>query len=234
MGRHQRPARVRARRLRRVARAARGRRRSTSTTSTASTATRRSRRPSGAMAELVEAGKVRYLGLSEAAAATDPPRARGASDHGAPVRVLALDPRPRGGRILPLARELGIGFVPYSPLGRGFLTGAIKSRRRSRTQDDFRRQQPALPGREPRRRTSSSSSGSRRSRPRRASRRRSSRSPGCMAQGDDIVPIPGTKRVRYLEENAAAADDRALRRRPCAASTRRSRRARPPATATPT
>ena len=80
----------------------------------------------GAMAELVREGKVRYLGLSEASPQTIRARARGASDHGGAERVLAVDPRPRGRRSCRRVRELGIGFVAYSPLGRGFLTGAVQ------------------------------------------------------------------------------------------------------------
>ena len=106
--------------------------------------------------------------------------------------------------MLAACRELGIGFVAYSPLGRGFLTGQLKSSERSRGG----RLPPhiaAVPGRELRAGTSAlvghvASDGARR----RAARRRSSRSRGCSRRGEDVVPIPGTKRVRYLEENLAA------------------------------
>ena len=123
--RHRRPARLRARRLRRLA-ARLGvdhidlyyQHRVDPTVPIEETV--------GAMAELVAAGKVRYLGLSEAGADDDPPRARRAPDHRAADRVLAVD-RDLEDEILPTCRELGIGFVAYSPLGRGFLTGAIPS-----------------------------------------------------------------------------------------------------------
>ena len=150
----------------------------------------------GAMAELVAAGQGPPPRAVRGLAADDPPRARRAPDHRAADRVLAVDARPRGRRSCRRVRELGIGFVAYSPLGRGFLTG------RFRSPDDFDDgrlppQQPALPGRELRSATSSSSSaceqiadGEGRA------RRASSRSPGCSRQGEDIVPIPGTKRAQ--------------------------------------
>ena len=134
----------------------------------------------------------------------DPPRARRASDQRAAERVLAVDARSRGRASSRACRELGIGFVAYSPLGRGFLTGQIRSRRRPR-----RRRLPpplaALPGRQLREEPRARRRASTRSPPRRAARRRSSRSPGCWRRATDIVPIPGTKRRTYLEENVAAA-----------------------------
>ena len=99
---------------------------STSTTSTASTPNTPIEETVGAMAELVAEGKVRHLGLSEAGPTTIRRATRRAPDHRAAVGVLAVDARPRG-RVLDVLRELGIGFVPYSPLGHGFLTGAIRS-----------------------------------------------------------------------------------------------------------
>ena len=105
--------------------------------------------------------------------------------------------------ILPTVRELGIGFVAYSPLGRGFLTGRVPHARRPRPRATSARTPRASRPRTSRR-TASWRRGSRRS-------RRAACTPGqlalawVLAQGDDVVPIPGTKRGRYLEENAAAA-----------------------------
>ncbi|MFA6574660.1 MAG: aldo/keto reductase [Nocardioides sp.] len=159
----------------------------------------------GAMKELVEAGKVRHLGLSEASADTI---RRAHAVH--PVTALqteySLFTRDLEDEILPTIRELGIGLVPYSPLGRGLLTGAITSpdtldesdSRRSAYFPRFQGQaldaNLALVDRV----------------------RHIAEAKGCtpgqlalawvLAQGDDVVPIPGTKRVAYLEENVAAAD----------------------------
>ena len=155
----------------------------------------------GAMAELVEAGKVRHLGLSEAAPATI---RRAHSVH--PIAALqteySLWTRDPEDEVLATVRELGIGFVAYSPLGRGFLTGAIKAID-DLPEDDFRRRSPRLQPENfqhnldlvARVEEIAAEKGV---------------TPGqlalawVLAQGDDIVPIPGTKRVRYLEENAAA------------------------------
>jgi aryl-alcohol dehydrogenase-like predicted oxidoreductase len=157
----------------------------------------------GAMATLVKEGKVRYLGLSEAAAATI---RRAHTVH--PITALqteySLWSRDPEDEILPTCRELGIGFVPYSPLGRGFLTGQIK-RFEDLAKDDFRRLNPRFQGEnfeknlELVRRVESLA-----------------RAKGCLpsqlalawvlAQGNDMVPIPGTTRRKHLEENAAALD----------------------------
>ncbi len=157
----------------------------------------------GAMAELVEAGKVRHLGLSEASPATI---RKAHATH--PITALqteySLFTRDLEDEILPTIRELGIGLVPYSPLGRGLLTGAVTSED-SLEQGDSRRTAyfPRFQGQAldanlvlvDKIRKLASAKGC---------------SPGqlalawVLAQGDDIVPIPGTKRVRYLEENAAA------------------------------
>jgi aryl-alcohol dehydrogenase-like predicted oxidoreductase len=156
----------------------------------------------GAMKELVEAGKVRHLGLSEAGAET----IRRAHDvH--PITALqteySLFTRDLEDEILPVLRELGIGLVPYSPLGRGILTGAISMG--SLEGSDFRHANPRFQGDAldanlalvEKVREIASAKGC---------------SPGqlalawVLAQGDDVVPIPGTKRVRYLEENVGAAD----------------------------
>jgi aryl-alcohol dehydrogenase-like predicted oxidoreductase len=157
----------------------------------------------GAMAELVQAGKVRHLGLSEVnadtlrAAATVHPIAALQSEWSLFTRGLEAD-------IVPTARELGIGLVPYSPLGRGMLAGALTTTE-SLAADDFRRNHPRWTGEnlehnlELVRRV-----------------RALAEQAGCspvqlalawlLAQGDDVVPIPGTKHVRYLEENVGAAD----------------------------
>ena len=155
----------------------------------------------GAMAGLVEAGKVRYLGLSEAAPATI---RRAAQVH--PIAALqseySLWTREMEEEILPTVRELGIGFVAYSPLGRGFLSGQIRSAD-DLDPDDFRRSNPRFQGENfarnlelvERVREIAAEKGI---------------TPAQLAlawvlhQGEDIVPIPGTKRVRYLEENVAA------------------------------
>ena len=156
----------------------------------------------GAMADLVEAGKVRFLGLSEAAPATIR-RAHAVHPITALQTEYSLWTRDLEAEILPVLRELGIGLVPYSPLGRGFLTGTITSPD-DLAADDFRRSNPRFVGDALQAnlaivdavRTVAQQQGA---------------TPGqialawVLAQGDDIVPIPGTKRVRYLEENVAAA-----------------------------
>jgi aryl-alcohol dehydrogenase-like predicted oxidoreductase len=158
----------------------------------------------GAMAELVDAGKVRHLGLSEASAAT----IRAAhTTH--PITALqteySLFTRDLEDEILPTLRELGIGLVPYSPLGRGILTGAITSEE-SLAEDDSRRSAyfPRLNGEGLRANLQLVDRI-------RAIAERKGCTPGqlalawVLAQGDDIAPIPGTKRVKYLEENVGAA-----------------------------
>jgi aryl-alcohol dehydrogenase-like predicted oxidoreductase len=158
----------------------------------------------GAMAELVAAGKVKYLGLSEASPATI---RRAHKVH--PITALqteySLWERHVEEEIIPTVRELGIGFVPYSPLGRGFLTGAITSRdelgsgdfRTTRyprfTGDNFDKNQVLV------------------DRVRAIADRMGVKAgqlalAWVLAKGEDMVPIPGTKRRKYLEENAAAAD----------------------------
>jgi aryl-alcohol dehydrogenase-like predicted oxidoreductase len=157
----------------------------------------------GAMAELVRQGKVRHLGLSEAGPQTI---RRAAAVH--PIAALqteySLWSRDPEDEILPTCRELGIGFVAYSPLGRGFLTGQFK-RPEDIPEGDWRRENPRFQGENFRRNLDLV-----------ARIEQIARERGCkpsqfalawvLARGQDVVPIPGTKRIKYLEENAAAAD----------------------------
>ncbi|HEX7117046.1 MAG TPA: aldo/keto reductase [Steroidobacter sp.] len=155
----------------------------------------------GAMAELVKAGKVRHLGLSEASAAT---LRRAAAVH--PITALqseySLWTRDVESEVLPTARELGIGFVAYSPLGRGFLTGAIQSKDQL-APDDWRRRNP---------RFQDENVAVNRALVEAVTQIAAEK--GCtpaqlalawlLHQGPDIVPIPGTRRIERLDENAAA------------------------------
>jgi len=155
----------------------------------------------GAMAELVREGKVRFLGLSEAAPQTI---RRAARVH--PIAALqteySLWSRDPEDELLGTVRELGIGFVPYSPLGRGFLTGQFKTIE-DLPADDYRRHSPRFQGENFERNLALV-----RELESIADRRRCTPSQlalaWVLAQGDDIVPIPGTKRRRYLEENVGA------------------------------
>lgn len=159
----------------------------------------------GAMAELVTAGKVRHLGLSEASAATI---RRAHATH--PITALqteySLFTRDLEDEILPTLRELGIGLVPYSPLGRGLLTGAITSTS-SLEEGDSRRS-----GYFPRLNGEGLEANLKLVDAIRAIADEKGCTPGqlalawVLAQGPDVAPIPGTKRVRYLEENVGAAD----------------------------
>jgi aryl-alcohol dehydrogenase-like predicted oxidoreductase len=157
----------------------------------------------GAMEELVEAGKVRYVGLSEAA----PETLRRANDvH--PISALqteySLWTRDPEDEVLPTCRELGIGFVSYSPLGRGFLAGRFGSRE-DIPEGDFRRSNPRFAEENFERNLELVE------RVREIAAAKDV-TPGQLAlawvlhQGDDIVPIPGTKRRAYLEENAEAVE----------------------------
>jgi aryl-alcohol dehydrogenase-like predicted oxidoreductase len=155
----------------------------------------------GAMAQLVRQGKVRYLGLSEAAPATI---RRAAKVH--PIAALqteySLWSRDPEDEILPTVRELGIGFVPYSPLGRGFLTGRF-SRFEDLPEDDFRRNSPRFQGENFKRNLQLVERVKEIAREKNATPSQLALA-WLLAQGPDIVPIPGTKRVRYLEENVGA------------------------------
>ena len=157
----------------------------------------------GAMAELVREGKVRHLGLSEAGAAT---LRRAHAVH--PITALqsefSLWSRDLEAEVLPACRALGVGLVAYSPVGRGFLTGQIR-RFEDLAADDYRRHTPRFQGENFQKNLDLV-----------AAVERLAAEKGCtsaqlalawvMAQGEDVVPIPGTKRRRYLEENAAAVD----------------------------
>ena len=157
----------------------------------------------GAMAELVQAGKVRYLGLSEAAPATIR-RAQAVHPISALQTEYSLWSREPEAEILPTCRELGIGFVPYSPLGRGFLTGKIKS-----VQDlspgDFRAERyPRFHAEHMQRNLELVQQVEQMAADKGVTAGQLALA-WVLAQGEDIVPIPGTKRRSYLEENIAAA-----------------------------
>ena len=157
----------------------------------------------GALSELVKAGKVRHLGISEASAQTI---RRAHAVH--PITALqsewSLWSRDIEDEVLPTARELGIGLVPYSPLGRGFLSGEIRALE-DLAPDDFRRNSPRFMGENFERNLELVSRV-------RALAAGKGCTPGQLAlawllrQGDDVAPIPGTRRIAYLEENAGAVD----------------------------
>ncbi|MFL5927964.1 MAG: aldo/keto reductase [Gaiellaceae bacterium] len=157
----------------------------------------------GAMKELVEAGKVRHLGLSEAAPATIR-RAHAVHPITALQTEYSLWSRDPEDEILPTVRELGIGFVAYSPLGRGFLTGQLKSME-DLADDDFRRRGPRFQGENFQRNLDLVAEVEKLAEEKGVTPSQLALA-WVLAQGEDIVPIPGTKRVRYLEENAGAAD----------------------------
>ncbi|HEU4681850.1 MAG TPA: aldo/keto reductase [Gemmatimonadales bacterium] len=155
----------------------------------------------GAMAELVQAGKVRFLGLSEAAPSTI---RRATQEY--PIAALqteySLWTRDPEDDVLPLCRELGIGFVAYSPLGRGFLTGRFRTFA-DLPEDDYRRNSPRFQGENFQKNLDLVE------RVEEIARRKKC-TPAqlalawLLAQGEDIAPIPGTKQRRYLEENLRA------------------------------
>jgi aryl-alcohol dehydrogenase-like predicted oxidoreductase len=155
----------------------------------------------GAMGELVAQGKVRFLGLSEAAAETVR-RAHAAHPISALQSEYSIWAREPEAEVLPALRQLGIGFVPYSPLGRGFLTGKLRSLDQL-AQDDFRRHQPRLQG------DNLEANVAIVEKIDALAAEKGATSAQIVlawvhAQGDDVVPIPGTKRRSYLEENVAA------------------------------
>lgn len=155
----------------------------------------------GAMARLKQEGKIRYLGLSEAAARTIR-RAHATHPITAVQTELSLWSRDAEAEVIPAVRELGIGYVAYSPLGRGFLTGQIKSPN-DFPEDDFRRFHPRFTGENFEKNIQLVHEVE-----------KMAKEKGCttaqlalawvLAQGDDIVPIPGTKHVRYLDQNIGA------------------------------
>ena len=157
----------------------------------------------GAMAELVRAGKVRYLGLSEASPKTIR-RAHAVHPISALQSEYSLWTRDPEDEILGTVRELGIGFVAYSPLGRGFLTGQIR-RFEDLAPDDFRRNSPRFQGENFSKNLELVERVSSMARDKRVSPAQLALA-WVLAQGQDIVPIPGTKRPRYLDQNIAASD----------------------------
>ncbi len=157
----------------------------------------------GAMGELVTAGKVRWLGLSEAAPATIR-RAHAVHPISALQSEYSLWSREPEDEILPTIRELGIGFVPYSPLGRGFLSGTIKSPD-DLAPDDRRRMFPRFQGENFAKNLELVKRVAELAFARRVTPSQLALA-WVLAQGDDVVPIPGTKRRTFLEENVTAAD----------------------------
>ncbi len=157
----------------------------------------------GAMAELVHQGKVRFLGLSEASAENI---RRAHSVH--PITALqseySLWTRDPEDEVLGVCRELGIGFVPYSPLGRGFLTGKIQ-KPEDLPQDDYRRTTPRFQDKNFQRNLDLVKRVEGIAREKRCTPAQLALA-WVLAQGDDIVPIPGTKRRKYLQENIGALD----------------------------
>jgi aryl-alcohol dehydrogenase-like predicted oxidoreductase len=153
------------------------------------------------MAQLVREGKVRYLGLSEAGLETIR-RAHAVHPITALQTEYSLWSRDPEDEHLPLCRELGIGFVPYSPLGRGFLTGQIRSYE-DLPKDDYRRQSPRFLGDNFQRNLDLVERIGELAREKQCTSAQLALA-WVLAQGDDIVPIPGTKRRKYLEENIRA------------------------------
>jgi aryl-alcohol dehydrogenase-like predicted oxidoreductase len=155
----------------------------------------------GAMAELVHAGKARYLGLSEANAETIR-RAHAVHPITALQSEYSLWTRDPEQSVLRVCRELGIGFVPYSPLGRGFLTGQIKSFE-DLAADDYRRTAPRFQGENFQRNLDLVERVSEIAREKNCTPAQLALA-WVLAQGENIVPIPGTKRRKYLRENLGA------------------------------
>jgi aryl-alcohol dehydrogenase-like predicted oxidoreductase len=157
----------------------------------------------GAMSDLVTAGKVRFLGLSEAAPATIR-RAHAVHPISALQTEYSLWSRDPEAEILPTLRELGIGFVPYSPLGRGFLTGRFKTTD-DFDADDYRRNSPRFQGENFSKNLELVAKIKHLAAGKEITAGQLALA-WVMAQGEDIVPIPGTKHRTYLEENVAAAE----------------------------
>ncbi|MDQ1593012.1 MAG: hypothetical protein QOG71_3639 [Pyrinomonadaceae bacterium] len=159
----------------------------------------------GEMSRLVEEGKVLHLGLSEAAVETIR-RAQAVHPIAALQTEYSLWSRDPEDGILDTCRELGIGFVPYSPLGRGFLTGQLKSFD-DLAEDDYRRNSPRLQGENFEKNLELVKQIEEMAAEKNCTPAQLALA-WVLAQGDDIVPIPGTKRRKYLEENAGALDVR--------------------------
>jgi len=159
----------------------------------------------GALAELIQAGKIRHIGLSEAAGGT---LRRAVKVH--PIAALqteySLWTRDPEDEILAICRELGIGFVAYSPLGRGFLTGQFKTFD-DLAEDDYRRFSPRFQGENFQKNLDLEKEVKEMAHEKKCKPSQLALA-WVLAQGEDIVPIPGTKRRKYLEENAAAVDVR--------------------------
>jgi len=156
-----------------------------------------------AMAELVRQGKVRYLGLSEASAESIR-RAHAVHPITALQSEYSLWTRDPEDEVLPLCRELGIGFVPYSPLGRGFLTGKIQ-KPDELAQDDYRRTTPRFQGENFERNLELVKRVEEIAREKHCTPAQLALA-WVLAQGNNIVPIPGTKRRKYLQENIGAVE----------------------------
>lgn len=159
----------------------------------------------GAMADLVTAGKVRFLGLSEAAPQTIR-KAHATHPISALQTEYSLWTRDPEDEILTTCRELGIGFVAYSPLGRGFLSGRFK-RLEDLAADDYRRHNPRFQGENFSRNQTLANAVQALAREKKCTSSQLALA-WVLAQGEDIVPIPGTKRRRYIEENAKATEVR--------------------------
>ena len=157
----------------------------------------------GAMADLVKAGKVRYLGLSEASAATIR-RAHATHPISALQSEYSLWSRELEDEILPTLRELGIGLVPYSPLGRGFLTGQFQSPD-DFAADDYRRNSPRFQGENFYKNLELVQQLKDLAHKKNCTASQLALA-WVLAQGDDLAPIPGTKRRKYLEDNVKAMD----------------------------
>ena len=155
------------------------------------------------MADLVGKGKVRFLGLSEAGAETIR-RAHAVHPITALQSEYSLWTRDPEADVLGVCRELGIGFVPYSPLGRGFLTGKIK-KREDLPEDDYRHTTPRFQGENFQHNLDLVERVGEIARDKRCTPAQLALA-WVLAQGDDIVPIPGTKRRKYLQENVGALD----------------------------
>ena len=174
----------------------------------------------GAMAELVEQGKVRYIGLSEASTAATLRRAAKVHPIAALQTEYSLWSRDPEAEILATCRELGIGFVAYSPLGRGFLTGQFR-KFEDLPADDYRRHSPRFQGENFQKNLDLVHSVEEIAREKKCTASQLALA-WVLAQDDNIIPIPGTKRRKYLEENVAADDRQPDQKKSCDDSTKHS------------